>query len=209
MLQAIALTVAVLMGQSTGTNEPIDYRETASVYARQTIYTTDDAGGFHAWASGDYGQGYLLGQSVSDYFTGSVGLGYGYSLTDKLELRVEAGVGYPLARNNHEIQQEVAYTYLVGRHESEWRPVPVTVERPYGQDTYATTLHYDYGAVIRLGAEFEVTDNLSVLVNFKYFHPKTLIEIYDQEAKDNGGGWWQEYRSTDMSTIQVGLGWRF
>lgn len=204
MLAAIALTVAVLMGQSTGTNEPIDYRETAGAYINQSI-----GAGFHGWASAEYGQGYLVGQSVSDFLTGSVGLGYSHRIADRLNLLAEAGVGYPLSRNDHGIQQEVAYTYLVGRHESEWRPVPVTVDRPYGQSTYETTLHYDYGAVIRLGVEFEATDNLSVFVFYKYFHPKTLIEIYDQDAKDNGGGWWQEYRSTDMSTVQVGIGWRF
>lgn len=205
MLAAIALTVAVLMGQSTGTNEPIDYRETASAYINQDI-----GSGFHAWGSAEYGQGYLVGQSVSDFLTGSVGIGYSYSLQPRLKLRAEAGVGYPLSRNDHAIQQEVAYTYLVGRHRvDDSRPVPVETRYPYDQESYETTLHYDYGAVIRLGVEFEATDNLSVFVFYKYFHPKTLIEIYDQEARDAGLGWWQEYRSTDMSTIQVGVGWRF
>jgi hypothetical protein len=206
MIAEFALTVALLMGQTIGTNEPIDYREAGSVHIQ---HRDDRLGGFYPWASGDIGQGYLLGQSVSDFATVAGGVGYSHSLGQRLKFRAEAGMAYPIHRSNHAIQQEVVYTYLVGRHESEFRPVPVSPTRPYDQDSYETTWHVDYGAYARVGLEFEAGKHLRVLMYYKYFQPKGLFEIWDEEAKANGGGWWQEYRTIDMSTIQLGIGWEF
>ena len=206
MIAEFALTVALLMGQTTGTNEPIDYRETASVHISHDF---DNTGGFYPWISGDIGKGYLLGQSVSDFATVAGGVGYTHGLSDRINFRAEAGIAYPIHRSNQDIQQEVVYTYLVGRHESEFRPLPVYPEGPYDQDSYETTWHVDYGAYLRLGFSMAVTDAISVEVHYKFFQPKGTLEIWDEETRAAGGGWWQEYRTIDMSTIQLGIGWEF
>ena len=206
MIYELALTVSVLMGQTIGTNEPIDYRETASVHIEQQF---DELGGFYPWASGEYGQGYLVGQSVSDIGTLAGGLGYKHSLSERVNFRAEGGIAYPIHRSNHDIQQEVVYTYLVGRHESTYRPIPVYPTGPYDQSSYETNWHIDYGAYLRVGLEFEATEHLRVRLYYKYFQPKGTLEIWDAESRANGGGWWQEYRTIDMSTIQLGIGWEF
>lgn len=206
MFMELLATVAVLLGQSTGTNEPLDYRETASVHLEHQIGTSP----FYPWASVDYGQGYLVGQSVSDLLTVAGGVGYQHVLGRGISFKAEAGVAYPLHRTDHAIQQEVLYTYTVGRHAvDDSRPVPVDTRYPYDQESYESEFHIDYGAYARVGLEFEATESIRVYVYYKYFHPKAVLEIWDEEARAAGGGWWQEYRSIDMSTVQLGIGWEF
>ena len=207
MLAAIAVTASVLLGQSIGTNEPIDYRETISVHISHDL--SDSFKGFYPWGSIDYGKGFLLGQSVSDLATFAGGVGYRSSISDRIEFRAEGGVAWPLHRSDHEIQQEIVYTYLVGRHESEFRPIPVYPTGPYDQDSYETNWQVDHGFYMRIGLTFEATEDLSVGLYYKYFQPRGLLEIWDEEGRAAGGGWWQEYRTIDMSQVQLGLGWRF
>ena len=212
MFMELLATVAVLLGQSTGTNEPLDYRETVNAYISHEL-PLGSPREFYAWGNLSYGQGYLVGQSVSDLFTASGGVGYEHGLTERINFRAEAGLAYPIHRTDHAIQQEVLYTYLVDRHAVDpSRPVPVTTLYPYDQESYESEFHIDYGTVLSVGLEFEVTEKVRVYAKYKYFHPKAVLEIWDEElsARGNGtGGWWQEYRSIDMSTFQLGIGWEF
>lgn len=197
----LLLSISMLVTQPLGPSEGLDYREPASL---KIELETD----FYPWASLGYGRSYILGQKVSTVYNIGVGAGYRFPVTDRITLKAEIGVAYPIMSSKLVIQQEIAYTYLVARHESEWRPIPVKPERPYDQDSYGTTWKLNYGALIRLGADFKINDRWSVAISYRYFNPDGLLEIYAPEAKPNGG-WWQEFVRVNMNAVEAGITWHF
>lgn len=199
----LALAVGLFIQQPVKPTETIDYREPFSI----RVELMDSK--IYPWVSIGKGSITMYGQGLSSVYNVGVGVGYRIPLTNKITLRAEAGAAYPIMKTNHVIQQEVAYTYLVDRHESEWRPIPVTPQGPYEQESYGTTWEVEPSAVIRVGADFELTTHLTLSFNLRFQNPKALIEIYDHEAKANGGGWWQEFSHVNQHTAELGLTWRF
>lgn len=201
----LAVTATLLWSISLGSNEGIEYSPGASLHLSHPV--TDY--GFYGWGQAEWGKVRLLGQNVASMPSAQLGVGYSHDIQPRLSLHVEAGFSYPVSRPDRVIAQEVVYTYLVGRHQSEWRPIPVFPEFPYDQDSYETTWEVDWAPVIKFGATFEVTEDLLIQANYRYYRPEVLLEIYDEESRNNGRGWWQEYQQLNANTVEVGVSWRF
>ena len=212
MLEALALTLQLGagLGYSPANNDSLAYDEDFSLHAR----LFNDSNDFYPWASYSSGDNRILGQNISDVQTVAVGAGYKFDLNDKLYGVFEAGYGYPFHVNDEWIQQEITFTYLVGRHQvHETRPVPVILQGPYDQDSYNSNWDIRGGLTFKAGVGTEINENWSIELNYSFFQPKGLIEIWRDESirggNPDGGGWWQEYVTVDMSTIDLRVNYEF
>jgi hypothetical protein len=164
----------------------------------------------YAWASVGKGRLYTLGQRVSQGSSVSLGLGLAQPLTPKLSAFAEAGYRFLDYSHSDTIQQEVAFTYLVDRHHvHESRPIPVTVNGPYDQDSYETTFELSDSPLARVGLTWHLTDHLSVDASYRFHRIPLLIEIYDEERRANGGGWWMEKTHIRNNALEMRLNWEF
>lgn len=206
LLAAISVQVGVGYGVSTSSTEIYEYRPAYNleleVGPRQKNY--------YAWISGSNGSWKILGQSLTDVNTVSAGVGYNLDFTDKISLFVEGGYAVPkLSGTNELVQQEVVYTYLVGRHNVENRPVPVPIGPPYDTSTYSTEIDIRSSAVINVGVEFEITENFSTEIGFKFLQPKTNVKLFNEEWVAEGGGYWEENKTLNMNSIGLTFNWTF
>lgn len=155
------------------------------------------------WGSYADTRNFVLGQRMSDNDVFMGGVGYQFEISEGLRVELGAGWGEVEHTNDLNNQQEIAYTYLVGRHNVANRPIPVTTNYPYDQVSYATTWEIEGAPVIKFGVEKDIGKNFSVGIQARYFAPRTLIEIYDEEQRASGGGWWREYDAINASAIEV------
>lgn len=183
----------------------LDYEEDYGVHVKVQHETFP----VYGWASYQQGEFFILGQGVADTQAPSVGLGVTRDITPRLSVFAETGMAFNKLSNDKPIVQETAYTYLVGRHEVENRPVPVTVNYPYDQESYDTTYAVDNAFVAKLGLNFQISDSWSTSVAYRYSVANTLIEIFDFGAKEAGLGWWMEEATTDTSAVEVQFLYRF
>jgi opacity protein-like surface antigen len=202
---ALALQLGISANQQIGAESELDYRETVGV----SLSLGSTEAPLYGWGSLSKGKHYILGQPTSSAYTAGLGLGYQYDFNDTFYVKLEAGVGYPHIDSNKSIQQEAVYTYLVRRHNVPSRPIPVNPLYPYDQESYETTWELDYGFMGRVGLGINATESWRVELSYKYFNPKGLLEIYDQELRDAGGGWWQEYASVNMNAVEFGIRYEF
>jgi hypothetical protein len=150
----------------------------------------------------------ILGQGIGDSSISSVGLGARKTIGDFFVFG-EVGYGFIDEGANHTIQQEIVYTTLVHNHESEWRPVPVNVTRPYDQSTYETSWELEDGIMGRLGVGYELGKDFKVTLAYRPFFVKEFIQMWDVERRAAGRGWWQEGRNRDLSSFEVGISYTF
>jgi len=104
----------------------------------------------------------LLGQRFFTLETAAVGLG---AKKDFDDISVFFELGYAFNDPETEkigIQQEVIYTYLVGRHNVHNRPVPLDLDRPYDQTSYQTSYEVEDAFMGRIGIGYQVLDHLKV-----------------------------------------------
>jgi opacity protein-like surface antigen len=202
MLEALALTIGLNLNGAVGSDENISYKESPSI-------KLELGNKLYGWGEFSKGSNYILGQKVSSSYVFGAGVGYNFEITPKTYWFLEGGIGYPLNVNNRLIQQEVTYTYLVGRHNvDESRPVPVP-NTPYDQEAYSSDWDIDYGLVARTGLKYSFTENFGISASYKYFNPRGYIAIWDEELRNAGGGWWEENVSVNMNVVELGLHYKF
>jgi opacity protein-like surface antigen len=204
MFLEVLATASIGLGLNTkvGSEHAIDYREGPAVYLKL-------GEGLYGWGSFTKGKNYVLGQKISYSYIAGLGAGYEVEFNPVITGFMEAGIGYPINKNNYKIQQEVTYTYLVGRHNvDESRPVPVP-ERPYDQDAYKSDWDIDAGVMLRAGVSFDVTEKISADFSYRFFNPKGYIAIWDQESVDAGGGYWEENVNVNMNVVEFRIFYNF
>jgi hypothetical protein len=204
MLEAIVFQLGMILSFPMGSPDIHNVYESPGLYGRLGV------GPVYAW--GSYGkQGIsLLGQDMGDNSTLAAGLGFEAPILPKVSLFAEVGHGWNYTDADMKVQQETVFTYLVDRHGvHESRPIPVTVNGPYDQDSYETTYEISDGLIGRFGATFHATEHIKLDVAYRHQRMNTLYEIYDLESRAAGGGWWQERTVIDASAIEMRVNWRF
>lgn len=186
----------------TGDSDIIDFREAVAIHAK----VHSEVSPAYIWGSYTWQGNYVLGQKISKIEAPSIGIGITYSLTPTLRLFGE--IGYSFNNQNNQssrsaIQQEVVYTYLVGRHNVFNRPVPVNLIGPYDQDSYETTYKIENSLVAKIGIEYKVNDWFNVNMAYKYNRMNVLFEMYDEEQRAGGGGYWMEDETMDAGAVEV------
>jgi hypothetical protein len=155
---------------------------------------------------------YMLGQNIATNEIMSIGLGAKHNFSDKLRGFIE--VGYADVDNNYyeETLQEVAYSYLIGRHASVGtnhlgeptdRKVPVA-GGPY--DDYDVNYELDNGWISRIGVGYNLHHNLMVTASYKWMVLDEYISLKDPVIEKGGaGGWWEESNTRDFNAFEIGL----
>lgn len=198
-LAGLVLQAGVSANIPTGDSDIIDFREAGAVHLK--LHNSESP--VYVWGSYNKQGNYVLGQKISVIDAPSFGLGVKYCLTPTLRLFGEVGYSFNNQDNRIGTQQEVVYTYLVDRHNVFNRPIPVNVQYPYDQDSYATTYEIDNSVVAKIGIEYQVNDWFSVNGTFKYNRMNVLFELYDEEQRANGFGYWMEDETMDASALEV------
>jgi hypothetical protein len=151
----------------------------------------------------------VLGQDAAKSNIASFGLGFKKEFYDGVNVFSEVALGMVDYKPNQNNVQEVAYTYLVSRHQVEGRPIPVTVNYDYDQDSYSASLEIDNGYMLTFGIGFDVTDYFKVNTAYRHFQPKGNIAIWDEESRSKGLGYWNENIRVPMNSLQLQLLWQF
>jgi hypothetical protein len=151
----------------------------------------------------------MLGQGIGDTSVFSLGIGAKHKFGNGFHVFGELGWGFTDQSPNMIIQQEIVYTELVGRHNVYNRPVPLDLTGPYDQDSYETVWEVEDDFLGAIGGGYEWDNGVFISGAYRPFYVREHIEVYDQERRDNGGGWWQETRSLDLSAFQLRVGYTF
>ena len=198
-----ALTLSVALGYSQYTDEQGPEPEP---HFRISVGHEDKP--YYLWGQWEDLTVRMLGQGVADADIYSFGAGARKSYGDFFGF-FEIGYGLVNEHPNSTIQQEIVYTELVLRHNVEFRPIPVYPQGNYDQDSYETVWELDDGLLGEVGVGYQHSDNLSFTASYRPFYVREHIELYDAEQRANGGGWWQESRSRDLSSFQLRVQWEF
>ena len=150
----------------------------------------------------------MLGQGIGDSSIYSLGVG-ARKYWGVFFVFGEVGYGVIDQGANRTIQQEIVYTELVLRHNVEFRPIPVYPQGNYDQDSYETVWELDDGLLGAIGIGYQLGDHVSLTGAYRPFYVKEHIELYDAEKRKNGGGWWQETRSLDLSAFEFRVEYKF
>ena len=198
-----ALTLSVALGYSQYTDE-----EGPEPEAHFKVEVGHEESPLYAFGGYEQLDNRILGQALGELDIFSVGLGARKNIGDFFAF---GEIGYGLVDNaaNMVIQQEIVYTELVGRHERPFRPIPVFPQGPYDQDSYETVYEVDDGILGAIGVGYQPTESLSFTMAYRPFYVREHMEIYDEETRASGGGWWQESRSLDLSSWQLSARWTF
>ena len=189
---AFTLAAAVGYGMYAGEETP------APFYKLEVGYENA-----YLWGSYEDTKLRMIGQPIGDGVIIGLGAGYRYEFNDDLYVFGEVGYGQIEQGNRDVIQQEVVYTELVDRHNVHNRPVPLNLTGPYDQDSYETEWELKGGLMAALGVGYRFNDWSAVELAYRPFIVDEHIEVYDEQIVANGGGWWQETRSKDLSAFQV------
>ncbi len=198
-----ALTLSVALGYSQYTDE-----EGPEPEVHYKIEVGHEESPLYAFGGYEQLDVRMLGQAIGELDIFSVGLGARKNIGDFF---VYGELGYGVLDNSpvDKIQQEIVYTELVGRHNVEFRPIPVYPQGPYDQESYETVYEVDDGILGAIGVGYQPTEHLSFTIAYRPFYVREHMEIYDEERRARGGGWWQESRSLDLSSWQLSTRWTF
>ena len=160
----------------------------------QTVYAT--------WEVVDEWEHFILGQSVMETDVSQFGVGIRYPI-EQFEVYIETGVADLDTQYNEPAGSEVAYTYLVGRHDVGDRRIPVPCA--YGSDCYSSEWNIEsdspFGTV---GVAWAPVDHLKVQASYTYLRPEFDVEIKrpDFDASVNPG-YWRETGRMDMDSFKL------
>lgn len=190
-----------------------------SVGVNQSIYTDESAsewsfGGqigheltpVYLWTSYEGPRVKILGQPMGDTDLFSVGLGASQELSEGLSVFVEGGYSFVDLSSNDNVVDEVAYTYLVGRHAVGDRRIPVPCA--YISGCYDSSYDVDDGFIARIGAKWQVADHVAIRGAYKwaYFDQEITMRSVDWQE---GQGYWREDNTLNLSSFELGIWYTF
>lgn len=148
---------------------------------------------------------FVLGQRMHRNANPSLGFGYTLDFSPRISGFIEAG--YKIRGDGYYdfANSEIAYTYLVSRHNVAGRPVPVGLGPNGNADVFENgyTFEIENSLLFNIGIEAKVTEALSLRFGYTVERADMLWEIYEPERKaewdSTGGnctklcGYWMEY----------------
>lgn len=163
---------------------------------------------------------YVLGQRMHRDNNPSFGFGYTLDFTPKIHGYLEAGYKFRGQGYYDFANAEIAYTYLVGRHNVFGRPVPLELRNGRAHiDSYEYTFDIENSILFNIGIEAELTENLSLKAGYTIERANILWEIYEEDRKQEwdstGGncskqcGYWMEYDTLRGDGFVLGLKYTF
>ena len=200
ILGALVLTTGVAYSSYVDQENPEPSFKIAVSHEEYPVYL---------WGSYENLKFRLLGQPMGK---GSIiGAGVGVQKDfGKMYAFMEIGYGMIDEGAQLTIQQETVFTELVGRHSSDSRPVPVYLTGNYDQESYGTEWTLDDSIMGRVGVGYHLSSHVDLSIAYRPFFSKEYIRLFDEEwMADNGGGWWQESRSKDLSSIEFTIQYNF
>jgi opacity protein-like surface antigen len=150
----------------------------------------------------------VLGQGLNEPDMYSFGVGFKETYK-KIDVFLEAGWTHIEGNPSEFEQQEVVYTFLVGRHNVHNRPVPVKLKHPYDQDSYSTVYDLEGGFMGRLGVSYPLTNSIDLSLSYKFFTAAEHMAMWDNRREQGTGGWWEETNGRDLSTWGLGISYEF
>jgi hypothetical protein len=143
----------------------------------------------------------VLGQPIADTNIYTFGLGTWYEV-GSVSLFVESGLALVDPEIDSGVQQEVVYTYLVGRHNVEGRPVPVDVVN--GNEGYTSSYEVDDAPFLRIGAQWQVFEHVAVSASYRFLEADTEMFI-KRSGWEEGKGYWREDNTANFGAAEVVL----
>jgi len=191
-------------------NEPLNDNAVFNFKDRGGIHLQVEKNDWFLWSGYNYNTtSRLLGQTVSKNDIYSFGVGWQKEISKGIKFTLGAGYGIMDVKPDTNNVAEVSYTYLVSRHNVYNRPIPVNVISPYDQVSYASTWEISNELMYRVGVEFDVSDNVSLSAGYRLFSPTAKIEIYDEEQRASGGGYWTERVEMNMNVFEIKMSYQF
>jgi hypothetical protein len=204
-----------------------------------------DPSDFSVWASYYRKEHKVLGQPLWKTGLIAAGVGYDIDITNNLEINVGVGVGVFTGANVQQVNSgqsregypqagdaivgEVAFTYLVGRHQVDGRPVPLPEDsyqnfnQAYGSGWQHRSPEF-YG---RIGITYKLSDQWELGTQVNIFNPNTNMWIARSEISSDviqygvkapnfnpcvykgGCGWWTEDLTWDMNSVEFTINYRW
>lgn len=202
-----------------------------------------DPSDFSLWGSYYDKRHYALGQPIFHSGLWAVGVGYDIDLTDDLEITL--GIGWA-GHTNADVQQvtsngpntafpegdaivgEVAFTYLVGRHQQDGRGIPIPPEEYENNNQgYGSGWKHRQDIFGRIGLTYNISSQWEVGAHLNIFNPKSKMWISKSEiAQDiidygiqapnfnpcqypTGCGFWVEDTSWGMNSFEITISYHW
>ena len=173
-----------------------------------SLSLSKDVGPVYVWGSYEFPEVRMLGQSLTEAHTLSLGAGQEIPIGPRWNAFWEAGWSQPFLDTHEGVQREVVYTNLVRNHNVYKRPVPV-------DDFRTTTTSYDLsgGPVIRLGVGYQMTEHLSLRASYKLWRPIEEYSLRDPTWQERTGRgedhYWTETHWRNMDAMELWVLWKF
>jgi len=148
----------------------------------------------------------ILGQPMGSMDIFTVGLGAPHEVSEGFSLYIEGGWAFIDLAKNDAIVQEVAYTWLVGRHGVEGPVIPVDFCYKH---CFSSSYDVDDGFTARIGGTWDITEHWAISGSYKWTYLDQEITIFDPEKRANGGGYWREDETLDLSSVEIGVMYNF
>lgn len=201
----LALQAGVGFNLPTGDGELTEFQEKGAIHLK----LHEEELPLYLWSSYTEQENFILGQNTANIEALSFGLGKTFEVSPKFNVFFELGYSSNKADADPVVQQEIAYTYLVDRHNVVNRPIPVTVTRPYDQESYETTYEVDDSIIGKIGVSYDITESFSVGAAYRYNRIETKLELYDAESRAAGKGFWVENFTQDAGAVELQLLYSF
>lgn len=191
-----------------------------SVGVQQSLYTEESSaewsfGGkvaheavpVYFWGSYEAPRAKILGQPMGDTDIFSVGLGATQDVSEGVSVFVEAGYSFLDLELNDAVVDEVTYTWLANRHGADGnRTVPVRCA--YNPGCYSYSYEVDDGFMARIGAEWALSEHVSVTGAYKWTYLDQEMTIKAPSWQE-GQGYWREDATLNLSAFEVGIWYTF
>jgi hypothetical protein len=240
------LLSAFTLSLGLGINSDIQTSDVFSTKGRAGYHLKleHDPSDFSLWGSYYNKEHYAVGQPIFKSGTWVAGLGYDIDVSDKVEINLGLGVAGFTNANVQQVSSngpdtvfpegvaivgEAAFTYLVGRHNVEGRPIPIPPEQyeNYNQDYGSGWKHRSPEFFGRIGLSYNLSSQWEVAAQFNIFNPKSTMwiskteiaqDIIDYGLKapnfnpcqyESGCGFWVEDRTWGMNSFELTLSYQW
>jgi len=154
------------------------------------------------WGNTDAHSTSILGQQIFESEITTLGLGVRYPFKDDFEVYIEVGEADLDSEYSPNAGAEVAYTFLVGRHAVEGRPVPVPCAR-YRAGCYDSDWNLEQETpYATIGVAWAPVDHIKVQMSYRFMNPSYDVYIKKPDWKE-GEGYWRESNNIDMGSANA------
>lgn len=152
----------------------------------------------------------MIGQSLGDAKIATAGIGFNFQQTHSLSWFTEIGYASVIDwESDYGVQQEVIFTELVKKHYVHNHPIPLQLTDFYDQDSYRTSYSLGGGPFGRVGVHWDITEHINARLSYRYLMVDESYDMWDEELRARGRGWWQDRTNLDLSAWSFTIGANF